>query len=180
MGSLPHPPLPPLPPLYRSLNASLNMFNKWALGIYGFRFPFLLTSSEFTNFMTGRPTPLPLLLEIPRVFQAARPHRSDIRVGWLHPCRPHGIQLRHVGTCGDARVLGEPPPHAEEAMERCNSWAVCIASACCKLEPCTAQVAQYSAPCRCSVHWYLYGAQHCSQQHFPPGHLAVAEPNYQV
>lgn len=29
---------------YLGLNAGLNMTNKWALGIYGFRFPLLLTS----------------------------------------------------------------------------------------------------------------------------------------
>lgn len=28
----------------RSLNSSLNLLNKWSLGVYGFRFPFLLTS----------------------------------------------------------------------------------------------------------------------------------------
>ena len=30
----------------RSLNSSLNLLNKWSLGVYGFRFPFLLTSCE--------------------------------------------------------------------------------------------------------------------------------------
>ncbi|EFN59787.1 hypothetical protein CHLNCDRAFT_133480 [Chlorella variabilis] len=30
--------------LYLSLNSSLNLLNKWSLGVYGFRFPFLLTS----------------------------------------------------------------------------------------------------------------------------------------
>lgn len=29
---------------YLSLNSSLNLLNKWSLGVYGFRFPFLLTS----------------------------------------------------------------------------------------------------------------------------------------
>lgn len=31
---------------YLGLNSSLNMLNKWALGVYGFRFPFLLTSTH--------------------------------------------------------------------------------------------------------------------------------------
>lgn len=29
-----------------SLNSSLNLLNRWSLGVYGFRFPFLLTSCE--------------------------------------------------------------------------------------------------------------------------------------
>ena len=37
----------PLSPLtHCSLNSSLNLLNKWSLGVYGFRFPFLLTSCE--------------------------------------------------------------------------------------------------------------------------------------
>lgn len=31
---------------YLSLNSSLNLLNKWALGMYGFRFPFMLTSAH--------------------------------------------------------------------------------------------------------------------------------------
>lgn len=31
---------------YLSLNSSLNLMNKWALGVYGFRFPLLMTSTH--------------------------------------------------------------------------------------------------------------------------------------
>lgn len=31
---------------YLTLNSALNLLNKWALGVYGFRFPFLLTSAH--------------------------------------------------------------------------------------------------------------------------------------
>lgn len=34
----------PAPTPTRSLNSSLNLLNKWALSVGGFRFPFLLTS----------------------------------------------------------------------------------------------------------------------------------------
>ena len=40
------PAAAPLHPICRSLNSSLNLLNKWSLGVYGFRFPFLLTSCE--------------------------------------------------------------------------------------------------------------------------------------
>mgnify|MGYP001810377965 CR=1 FL=1 len=32
-----------------SLNSSLNLLNKWSLGVYGFRFPFLLTSCAWAG-----------------------------------------------------------------------------------------------------------------------------------
>lgn len=39
-------------PPCRSLNSSLNLLNKWSLGVYGFRFPFLLTSCERVQLLT--------------------------------------------------------------------------------------------------------------------------------
>ncbi|PSC71928.1 Drug Metabolite transporter superfamily [Micractinium conductrix] len=37
---------------YLGLNSSLNLLNKWSLGVYGFRFPFLLTSFANAAMMT--------------------------------------------------------------------------------------------------------------------------------
>lgn len=53
------PPCPALkadacPPYARSLNSSLNLLNKWSLGVFGFRFPLLLTSCECCTLWLGQ------------------------------------------------------------------------------------------------------------------------------
>ncbi|KAL6785713.1 hypothetical protein ACKKBF_B01345 [Auxenochlorella protothecoides x Auxenochlorella symbiontica] len=60
--------------VYLGLNSSLNLLNKWALGIYGFRFPFLLTTAHMSfSFLVLAPFALRTPWEA---------HRATLRRSW--------------------------------------------------------------------------------------------------
>lgn len=60
--------------LYLSLNSSLNLLNKWSLGVYGFRFPFLLTSCHMAfSFMVLAPLAMREPWEV---------HRATLQKQW--------------------------------------------------------------------------------------------------
>lgn len=119
-----------------SLNSSLNLLNKWSLGVYGFRFPFLLTSCEQE------------LSFAPRVLWRALALQPLAALTLA--CRPHGLQLRGAGPCGDAGVVGRAPRGAGEAVEGRG------------------------------LHRCLYGLEHRAEQHIPARHLAHAQSNHSV
>jgi hypothetical protein len=131
-----------------SLNSSLNLLNKWSLGVYGFRFPFLLTSCECGGRRAHSPASPTAIVARPRnlgwlklparfVVHVSSPSPLNAQSGPALPTprRPHGLQFPGACPGGAAGALGGAPPHTGEAVAGGG------------------------------LHRGLHGPQHCAQQY---------------
>ena len=158
-----------------SLNSTLNLLNKWALGVHGFRFPMLLTSCALGTACCAAASAQHAAQSCVAGAQPAAQRcgcaysqlRSNPAHGRGPACsslsstyatlhalpsrsRPHGRHLPGAGPHCAARALGVAPPHGG---------------------------APVGGPVR---HRSLHVAQHSSEQRVPGGHIPVTEPNHQV